>query len=452
MVTKDHWCMEIENAVCSIVSCQKPLVSKMECVNCRKCGKLFCNIHTLYQIKLSKEARHDPIHGIWSRVCKYCYEKRKGYMDVDGPIIDLFSEFKYHRKKAVDKINLYANRLEKRLSKVMLVKLLISNSINEPITNSIFKPIISFRSHKKALEQTVVLWEDDLLVTHCSLCKYPFNYINRKHHCRLCGKVVCNNFATLCSSERCFEVKIYPSNTSFNIETVYKNSTKDSFFSNVSIRICKDCERIVFSRKEFHDYFLKPNEIVTLYNELSKIRCEIEKWLPDFKNHLNELSEKNSEDVSQKSINAIIQIRTKILIAFSQYDKISKDISQLETMSVTVKKLQMAIHLEVNRFLQKNMCSLQFLPDSLKKKNIDHMNIKIQNLSKLSEKKVEQELQILEEQRLQIENWIKEANQRRKYDEADILLDNFRMLSLEIEKIQAKRDEYKEVYNKCDET
>lgn len=435
VVTRDHWHTETENALCSIVSCQKPLILKVDRINCRKCGKLFCNVHTLYQIKLSKDAQHDPLYGIWSRVCKHCYEERQGYMDTNGPIIDHFAEFKYQRKQAIHKINLYTNRLEKRLSK--LTELLTSNLVNEPITNSFFKFIASFKSNKRALEQTVVSWEDDLSVTNCPFCKCSFNYNNRKHHCRLCGKVVCDNIKTRCSSKIQLDMeRQYPSSTSLNSKIVHKNSTEDLFHSNISIRICKNCRHIVFSRKEFSNDLLKPHEIVILYRELSSLRHEIEGLLPNFKNNMDELRE-NNENINQARIDEITSTRKKILETFFQYDKISKDILQLTTKSLTIKNLQTAIHLEANRFLQQNMLSLQFLPVSLKKKNAIDKSKTIRNLSKMSEeKRIQQELQILEEQRLQVQKWVEDANKRRKYDDVRVLLDNFHMLSLEIEKIQ----------------
>ena len=35
-------------------------------------------------------------------------------------------------------------------------------------------------------------WEFDAAQNHCTCCKDEFNPFNRKHHCRLCGKIYCN--------------------------------------------------------------------------------------------------------------------------------------------------------------------------------------------------------------------------------------------------------------------
>ncbi|EMR08595.1 hypothetical protein PNEG_03071 [Pneumocystis murina B123] len=431
-VTKEHWQIE-ENVSCFFESCCKSLISKGERINCRKCGKLFCNAHTTYQIKLSQDAQHDPYHGVWSRVCKYCYEERKGYMDTNGPVIDYFSEFKHFRTQAVDKINLHANRLEKRISKLFE---LVLDSKNVPVTNSFYKLINSFKSRKKALEQTIVSWEDDFSVTHCPICKHSFNYTNKKHHCRLCGKIICANLKTECSSMVQLNMKSRCLNT-FNSEIVHKNSTNASIYSDLSIRICKNCRRIVFSRKEFSDSLSKPHQLDIFYKELSTLRYKIETLLPNFKSQLDEL--RKAFNANQKRIDEVALIREKILDTFFQYDKLSKNISQLTTKSLAIKNLQIEIHSEAKRFLQKHMLSLQFVPN-LKKKGNNNTN-KMMHFPKLNEKKY-LELHILEEQRHQVQNWIKDASKRRKYDEVGVLLDNMNMLSLEIEKIRAQVHEF----------
>jgi len=41
-------------------------------------------------------------------------------------------------------------------------------------------------------------WIPDDMNPNCIICKSSFTFLNRRHHCRLCGKVVCDN----CSKHR----------------------------------------------------------------------------------------------------------------------------------------------------------------------------------------------------------------------------------------------------------
>ena len=84
VITKKHWQRPGPNDFCSEPMCGNRLNATNGKVNCRKCGKLFCEEHTMYQIKLSRSAQHEPVRGLWYRVCETCYKSREGYNDHNG--------------------------------------------------------------------------------------------------------------------------------------------------------------------------------------------------------------------------------------------------------------------------------------------------------------------------------------------------------------------------------
>ena len=93
------------------------------------------------------------------------------------------------------------SRLEKRLTKLTQ---LLANPPPEPNPNSggLLWSISGARNQRKQLEQSIVTWEDDASVLRCPFCQQEFStYTFRRHHCRLCGRVVCGDPITDCSQE-----------------------------------------------------------------------------------------------------------------------------------------------------------------------------------------------------------------------------------------------------------
>ena len=83
-----------------------------------RCGNLYCQIHSSFQIRLNPHAIHDPIHGLWYRCCFSCFVSREGYFDNFGVTTTKTHTFITKRKEFVDKVLLEANLLEKRFEKV----------------------------------------------------------------------------------------------------------------------------------------------------------------------------------------------------------------------------------------------------------------------------------------------------------------------------------------------
>lgn len=205
LITRAHWQRSTSYDVCTDPTCGKGLGPMNGSINCRKCGRLFCEMHTMYQMKLSRSANHEPVRGFWARVCETCYKSREGYNDHGGVSVDHTAAFSEMRRNRVERQNLDVARLEKRLTK--LTRLLASQPDNLASSNasSLLSPVSSLMGQKdarKALEQSVVTWEEDESVPRCPFCEQEFgSWTFRRHHCRVCGRVVCADPQTICSSE-----------------------------------------------------------------------------------------------------------------------------------------------------------------------------------------------------------------------------------------------------------
>lgn len=204
LITRKHWQRATGSDYCTDPTCGKGLGPINGSINCRKCGRLFCEVHTMYQMRLSRSASHDPTRGYWYRVCETCYKSRDGYNDHNGLLQDRTSAFVETRRKKVERQNLEIARLEKRLTK--LTQLLVSPP-EEVIVNSgglstTVGSLTGQKTQRKAIEQSVVTWEDDASVPKCPFCQQEFgSWTFRRHHCRICGRVVCADPNTACSTE-----------------------------------------------------------------------------------------------------------------------------------------------------------------------------------------------------------------------------------------------------------
>lgn len=200
VITKQHWQKRTGYDACSDPTCEKRLGATTGIVNCRNCGKLFCDEHTMYQMKLSRSAQHEPVRGMWYRVCETCYKSREGYTDRHGLERDRTTLFASMRQSNSGQRQMEVSRLEKRLSKLTQLLANPPDEIPQPTTNKRWSLSWGQNDPRKTLEQTIVTWQNDADVARCPYCQQDFTqYTFRRHHCRTCGKVVCGDPATACS-------------------------------------------------------------------------------------------------------------------------------------------------------------------------------------------------------------------------------------------------------------
>ena len=288
VVTKAHWQRRGLDDKCSEPTCGKRLVSQNGSVNCRHCGKLFCDEHTMYQMKLSRSAQHEPVRGLWCRVCETCYKSREGYNERSGLERDDTVNFEQFRRKTVDKTLLEVSRLEKRLTK--LTHLLANPPLDQTTTASGYLwPLAAKANQKKHLEQSVVDWEDDAGVARCPFCQQEFsNYVFRRHHCRLCGRVVCGDPLTDCSNQIGLTVAAREYSHKplllrrLTVSETDQSTEKPKGDVQVDVRMCKDCRTTIFSRSDFAAEAANKSQDVKAYEILIQFERGIRLMLPKF--------------------------------------------------------------------------------------------------------------------------------------------------------------------------
>ncbi|PVI01914.1 hypothetical protein DM02DRAFT_332052 [Periconia macrospinosa] len=457
-VTRSHWQRLSYRDVCSDPLCARPITGSQMAlggntmaVNCRCCGKLFCEDHTMYQMKLSRQARHDPVRGFWCRVCETCYKSREGYNDHHGFERNHFDAFTTVRRKKVDREHMEVSRLEKRLTK--LTQLLANPPPPEPNSSpSGFWPLSGAKNQRKVLEQSIITWEEDAKVSHCPFCQQEFtNYTFRRHHCRMCGRVVCGDPKTACSSE-----------VGLNVAAT-KAEKGASAQMNVDVRMCKDCTHTLFSRSDFQRELASKPTDQRSYENLAQFERGIRLLLPRFQKLLMALQDPDKPPSPQQLADAT-KVRKRLMDAFSQFDQAAKRIRDLPTESPTQLRLQKAVYNQAYNFLSTHMLPLRSLPRVLKHaaphgqkaqgrsngggalasiKYNDRAGSVVSSSSAVSaleseEKDLRERLIVLEEQKFMVSEMVAGATKSRRFDEVTSLAQNLEDLNREIDQINGQ--------------
>lgn len=464
-VTRAHWQRPGYRDVCADPICGRPiggatLGGTNGSVNCRKCGRLFCEDHTMYQMKLSRSAEHEPVRGFWCRVCETCYKSREGYNDHNGVERNHFEEFASIRRKTVDKEYLEVSRLEKRLTK--LTQLLANLPPDQGSgSGSLLWPLSGAKSQQKALEQSIITWEEDAKVSNCPFCQQEFStYSFRRHHCRLCGRVVCGDLRTGCSTEIGLNVAAGTN----------RNSEKGSNQVSIDVRMCKDCKHTLFSKSDFAREFAQRPPDQRAYENLAQFERGIRLLLPRFQKLLLALQDPDKPPTTQQLQDAT-KVRKRLMDAFAQFDTAARRIRDFPTESPTQKRLQKAVYQQAYNFLSLHMLPLRTLPKILKHaaphgnpngrgspalngrptggalaaikfKDIEAGSV-VSSSSAVSvmeaeEKELRERLIVLEEQKFFVTEMIADANKHRKFDEVGSLAQNVEDLSKEIDQINGQ--------------
>ncbi|GAB1603705.1 rabenosyn-5-like [Argonauta hians] len=268
-----------------------------------------------------------------------------------GPSRSHTENFKAIRDSRVDRFVLETNKLLIRLD-----KLISPEAPTEP-------------NKRKLFEKTVVPWVNDADVPMCPSCARTFMVTRRRHHCRLCGGIVCDRCSHFMSFS--FAKKLTDPAFNFNKESGFlKRSGSDTSLNSMfsaegeqHIRTCFDCRRLLERRDDLVEQRnLKP-VIVQLYEKLRTCIDEAEEQIPRFLPMVESLS----HGESTYSLNEANQLRCQLLKLYEYIDIISKKILTLgvnseSTPPVRQLYLQKAIRTFSSNFLKENLSGIQQLP------------------------------------------------------------------------------------------
>jgi hypothetical protein len=411
--------------------------------------------------------------------------------------VDHTKSFSEIRKKRVERQTLEATRLEKRLTK--LTKLLASPPEEvQPSGGAILYPVTTLTSQKnqrKLLEQSVVTWEEDASVSKCPFCQQEFgSWTFRRHHCRICGRVVCSDPLTGCSTEVGLNVA---SRTSIALvpdaELMLTIAAHPALEKqqpargagpgqiSMDIRMCRDCNHAVFSRRAFSLSISHKPPDQRAYETLRQFEAGILLLMPSFQRALLPLQpERDASGMevekplpTHSQIQEAAKFRKRLIDSFTKYGAAAKRIRDLKSSSQQQLQLQQSIYSGASAFLHTHMLPLKSVPQMLRSGSSKSSRLlsltsgtngssSSLNLSPLrngevaesetasqasetstamsaletEEKDLRERLVVLEEQRFMVKQMVNSARGARRFEEVSALTRNVEELDMEIRKLQ----------------
>jgi rabenosyn-5 len=367
IVSTKHWQLEQSNSQCSEVSCYRRAggTFRQNLINCRQCGKLFCSMHTLFQMRLSRSATYEPKRGTWCRVCRNCYESREWYQNTSGQARDLTEIFNKTRVKQFESQDLETQRLEKRLTR------LLQGIAEVPAASGLdrldfFGAFTSRAANIRTLEQSIIPWEDETKIERCRMCERPFFLNQGKHHCRLCGRCFCGDSQTQCTA-------LIPFNTKS------EDSSRNILERMVDVRLCKSCQHSLFWRTNRQPIERQLPAYQIQYDLLQQYRKAIDFLLPRYQRLLTSLATEETQYTS--GLEEARRLRKRIVDAFALFEVLSKKIANLPAASETQARLHRVLSQEAIAYLQSRVVSLQTTSEFRKRQtqsNVTENNVQNQ--------------------------------------------------------------------------
>lgn len=240
----------------------------------------------------------------------------------------------------------------------------------------------------------------------------------------------------------------------------------------IDVRMCKDCQRTIFSKADFSRELSTSPADQRAYQNLLQFEHGIRLLLPRFQRLLLTLQDPEKPPSPAQLADAA-KVRKRLTDAFTQYDSASRRIRDMPTHSPTQARLQKAVHQQATNFLHVHMLPLKSLPKIMKhatpngkpspraangKSQSALASIRYNEVSnsrptssrasstssaavtalEAEEKELRERLIVLEEQKFFVSEMIADANKRRQFDEVSALSGNVDDLSREIDQIQGQ--------------
>ncbi|KAG1835586.1 hypothetical protein EV424DRAFT_1357656 [Suillus variegatus] len=361
------------------------------------------------------------------------------------PRTDEFSEY---RTKRVDEGRIEQTKLERRLEKLIALHFPVENSVEKGVgarkdevsvngrgmekrrafnmdASELWKGVLQSQmiqgsnGDTRAAEQRITPWQDDAAV---SKSRRFIPLTNRKHHCRLCGTIICSLPPKLPQRQS-------PCSVLFVVDAKTRRIEEVGEGVDYGVRRAGAGEEEKFLRGQYWQEMASVPPFVRFYDAFISLEKEIEDAIPQFQELLLTLS---NDDQPTKEASAA---RKRLLDAFAQYDVLAKRIRDIPCNTGSSQNhVQLAVLSRANLFLQKHMFPLQSLPKP-KKRDSTSSPLPFETPLVDPDSDLAHTLQPLLEQEALLESFVGEAMAHRKFEDAKTLKANLAEIRAEIDRM-----------------
>jgi hypothetical protein len=465
-ISRAHWQHPNSSNRCSYPQCCTTLSIKNGIVNCRKCGKLYCNNHTKYKCLLvnGKNGHVDysfDSNGSWSRCCETCYfNKPDLQVGTQVKSIDIFDKFRLKRQQHMDVKQLQRNKTQSRF--IRLTNKLIKQKLSSK--TDIWSLINKSKLINSNANEITEYWENDDDVTNCAICYVKFNFIVRKHHCRLCGKIVCDD--SLGERKNCsiivplsvFLEKVPNLNYSTLVHQNMKIIENDS---SVLFRCCKNCKNDILHEWKISNSSVPTPGLKSIFDDfetLHILKLQIELMLPKYRLLVKSSTVNNLDKQEQYSY----KMRNKLMVSLKDYENRTKNFKAsyfslandgkllVAEKYLSYAKLVSNMYQSFIIFLQQNLIDYKELTSEYqeleqKKLKLQQASLEEATVPRLTKKQIRElreQLMVMNEQKFLVGNLIKDYTRLRKFDELAALEENKKELDLNIRDLESQLGDF----------